>query len=421
MSAPDHPMDGSPFAARTVLAMVLFGALAFLLALYFIAISETGRVSADGGAHVGGNGLNGYAALAGFLERRGWEIARSRNQAALDGPGLVVLTPPGDSDAQELADLVSRRRSQGPTVVILPKWSAFEAGRMVPGARRGWVVLGQPASPRWQGFADDVSVAIGPARGWRLDALAGPLALPGSVQWARPAPSLDPLVTVSGEDRRILAAWYQEDGADTSIAGSARSWPVLMVFEPDLLDNAGMARAANARLAEALFGLAAEGTGHAVRFDVTLNGLGRTDNLLTLAFSPPFVAITICLLVAAALVGWRAFGRFGPPLKQERSASFGKGQLIRNSAGIVLRSRRFHLLGRPYAALLRRRMAVQLGLARAQGGEASDEAIDRRLAALGQGETAFSEPAHRLEQARRPAELLRAARALKHLERITQS
>lgn len=39
-----------------------------------------------------------------------------------------------------------------------------------------------------------------------------------------------------------------------------------------------------------------------ITFDLTLNGLGESKNLLTLAFEPPFLAATLCLLFAALVI-----------------------------------------------------------------------------------------------------------------------
>src|SRR3546814_1463316 len=48
-----------------------------------------------------------------------------------------------------------------------------------------------------------------------------------------------------------------------------------------------------------------------IGFDVTLNGLGGSRSPLTLAFDPPFLAMTLALAAVALLLGWRARGRFG--------------------------------------------------------------------------------------------------------------
>jgi hypothetical protein len=100
-----------------------------------------------------------------------------------------------------------------------------------------------------------------------------------------------------------------------------------------------------------------------VVFDLTLNGLGGSMNLLTFAFNPPFLAATICLVLAMLILGWRAFFRFGPALVPARETALGKAQLVANGADLIVRGQRFELLKQPYAALSARRLAQRLGLA----------------------------------------------------------
>lgn len=420
----------SPFAGRTVLALLLFGTVAFVLALYLVGAGEAGRGTNDGGGHAGGKGLNGYAALASLMEQRGWEVVRSRNQSDLDSEDLVILTPPPETDGPKLADAVNRRRAYGPTIVILPKWSAYPAAKAA-GAGKGWVILGEPRSPEWKGFADDIAVTIGPATGWRAGGLEGKLPSHTSVQWARGNSQLAPLVVASDAANRTLAA-YVDDGGRQQALDRLAGWTgrttgnsdshsphaLVFVFEPDLLNNMGVARSNNAILADRLLDAAADGHARRVHFDLTLNGLGRTPNLLTLAFTPPFLAATLCLLLAAFVIAWRAFNRFGPPLKDGRQIAFGKSQLIRNSAGIVLRTGRFHLLGRPYAELVRARLEKLLGLRHRPADAEALHAIDRALAARGIEALSFTQEAARLSSARKPHEVLRAAQALRRLERM---
>ena len=396
----------SPFRTGTVFVLLLFGALAFLSALYFIGSGEAGRGTNNGGAHAGGKGLNGFAALASLMEARGWDVTHSSNKAGLQSEDLVVLTPPMDMDGAELAELVTARRHLGPTIVILPKWQAYPPPRPPAGAGKGWVILDQPRSPQWRGFEDETRIAIGAARGWQAGSLAGTLRAPKAVQSAEASNRLVPLVVSSDDPDRILAAQANDGGG----------LPLVFVFEPDLLDNMGLAQASNAILADGLLNRAASGRGRRVLFDLTLNGFGRTPNLLTLAFTPPFLAATLCLLLAAFAIAWRAFNRFGPPLREQRQIAFGKAQLVRNSAGIILRTGRFHLLGRPYAELVHSRMAKLRLRHRQDEGEAGT-ALDAALAARGVEAGSFTIEAERLRAARKPNDVLRAAQALQQLER----
>jgi len=125
-AASDSGAD-SPFSSRAALVLILFGALVFVALLYMIGSGATGGSTNDGGGHAGGKGLNGYAAFAGFIERRGYAVRRVRDPAVLDDPGLLVLTPPASADGREIDKIVRARRASGPTMVITPKCPAQSA------------------------------------------------------------------------------------------------------------------------------------------------------------------------------------------------------------------------------------------------------------------------------------------------------
>lgn len=423
--------NANPFSPRAVIALVLFGALAFVALLYTMGAGLTGGSTNDGGGHAGGKGLNGYAAFAEFLDRRGYDVRRLRDVTTLDDPGLLVLTPPAGAEGAEIDKIVAGHRAAGPTLVITPKWLAAKADG--PKAKRGWVQLAGTASPSWQGFLDDVGVRITPLGDgkhgtWTGGGLAGRLPDARQVQTGTGA-RLVPLV-VGGSDRRVLAAYLDDGGSYPALEalagrevseggeeGNGRALqPIVLVFEPDLFDNYGMADLANARLAERLVH-ATTGGARAVHFDLTLNGFGRRPNLLTLAFTPPFLAATLCLLLAALAVGWRAFLRFGPARAGARTIAFGKRALVANAAGLIRRSKRLHLVTAPYAMRARERLVRVLALPRLADVTATEAAIDRALAARTPEATPFSVIAERLRAARSSHEITKAAQDLHALER----
>jgi hypothetical protein len=341
----------------------------------------------------------------------------------------LVLTPPPFADGEELEKIVSARRAIGPTLIITPKWTAAPAMTGTPGAKKGWVSLLGTQSPQWKGFLDDVGVRIAPAPGgqWLGGGIAGKLPDAKAVQ-SGSGPRVTPLVQSRG-DGRILAGFVDEwesggpasRGLEPGSLGAncedSCVYPIVLVFEPDLLDNYGMADAANARLAEALIRAIDDQPGRSINFDLTLNGHVRSKNLLTLAFTPPFLAATLCLLIAAIAAGWRAFLRFGPPIRGARAIAFGKRALVANTAGLIRRTRRGHLVAAPYANAARERIARMLALPRMADAAATDAAIDRALAGRHPDATPFSITAARLAAARRPHELLKAAQDLHALER----
>lgn len=423
--------QGTPaFNPKVVLGLLLFGAIAFAATLYFIGAGETSRGPNDGGSHAAAKGLTGYAALAEILEAEGHDVSLSRSPGALDDEALLILTPPAFADGEEIAELIGNRRYVGPTLLILPKWYAMAIPDAIPVEKEdGWVVLGGAGKPSWmEAFEGQYATELalgeldrtqGPD--WQSGERQGELPDPKQVQTITDA-TMIPLVTASNGN--ILAGYYDDGGyypvldeaaglppADEDDLDGSR-WNFMIVAEPDLFDNYGMADRERAALALEIIDLAMEGQDLPIVFDLTLNGLGRTQNLLTLAFAPPFLAATLCLALAMVVVAWRAFRRFGPPLAEARAIAFGKRRLVANSAALILRTRRLHLLTEPYVETVRQRLAAALRLRRSD-----DETLDRALARHAPDAPGFTESAEALRQATRPNDILRAASALKSLER----
>jgi hypothetical protein len=427
----------SAFSPRTILAVLVVGGGAFLLFLYAIGAGWDGSDDRNGGAHAAANGLNGFAGLAQLLEAQGHEVSLSRSEARLQDEALLVLTPQVFADGERVAEVISARRYFGPTLVILPKWMA---GRPPQNdkvkARDGWVALSGTVQPDWLdqigGLEGTETKLVARSRWWGIG-LEGPFPEPKEVltMWGG---SLVPLVRDEASD---VLVGYIDDGAYPVLAELADApaptpatddyddyddyepdadlWPVVIVAEPDLMNNYGMADRSRAELAHAIIDATLEDYDLPVVFDLTLAGLGRSENLLTLVFTPPFVAATLSLLLAAMVIAWRAFRRFGPPVAEAPALAKGKRQLARNGAALVERARRLHLLGPPYAALVAARIAEALGV-REHDPHAREAAVARLLAARGLADD-YAERAAALHRARHANELLRAAGALRTIER----
>jgi len=415
------------FNPKVMLALVLLGAAAFFATLYFIGTDQTGSKN-NGGSHAAAKGLNGYAAIAEMLEDNDYDVSLSRSPSALNDHSLLILTPPAFMDAEELEKVIEERRYLGPTLVILPKWSVSR----VPDewdveSKTGWVILNGSSEPLW------------------LNDLKGDLAIEGSVnELAREGadwrglglsgnlPDRTKSLSVTGDkivplvkdsDGETLAGYVDDGGYYPDLAQAAGrpvvgtdedydQWDVVIVAEPDLFNNYGMADPKRAALARKIVDISMEGRDLPVVFDLTQSGLSGTQNLLTLALKPPFLAATLCLMIAMLVVGWRAFRRFGPPAAEGRAIAFGKRQLVTNSASLIQRTKRLHLLSGPYADMMRGRIAAALGLRRADDAQV-DAAMNRRLPDC----PTFSHSLNQLRAARTTPELLRAAGVLRSLER----
>lgn len=407
----------SPFRPVTVALLLLVGAGAFLLLLYAIGQGWTGEDENAGGEHAASRGLNGYAGLVQMLEATQHTVELSRTPGSFEEYSLLVLTPPLMADAAEIDAVLQQRRYVGPTMLVLPKWQAMpldDEQKQQADAGDGWVQLGGAISPGWFSqlpLAKGSSLVVGTTRGWNAFGLSGELADPARVQALvqQPDYALDPLVLDSEGDMLAGLSYYEDDDD---------AWPVLVVFEPDLLNNYALADQLRAELALDLVETATNSEpGMKVVFDLTFAGLGGDQNLLTLAFTPPFLAATLCLLLAALVIAWRAFKRFGPPVAEVPALAQGKAGLARNGAALLGRVRRWHLLAEPYAALLTTRIAAALGVRETEAA-ARDAAIERALERAGHTGTGFTLAAHTMRSARKPGEILRSARALKTIERM---
>jgi len=418
----------SPFPRSTVIGMLLIGALAFVGLLWFLG-NNTGGSGNNGGAHVGGHGLTGYAGIARMLEAEGLDVVRQRNRREIESqPGLLILTPPAEADGKEIAKVVAARRYVGPTLVIAPKWLAV--GVNAKKAKLGWVQVIDTSAPSWEGFADNVTVDIGTEKtprvgGWRVGTRQGPLPDDRQVEVGS-GKGLVPIVNAG--NGKVLAAWLDDDGyypalnefagIDPNYGGDDEDiYPVVLVFEPDLLDNWGLADKATALLARDLILATADDRDQPFAFDMTFNGFGASRNLLTLAFEPPFLAATLCLLLAALAVAWRAFHRFGPALQGAPEIANGKAALVANAAGLIRRAGRVHLVATPYADAARDRLALALGLPRGQSADAIEKLIDAAQDRRGLGGPRFSAAAAHLRAARKPHDLTRRAAVVHQIEK----
>ncbi|MEL6707801.1 MAG: DUF4350 domain-containing protein [Pseudomonadota bacterium] len=395
--------DSAPFSKSGLLMLLLVGFGAFLAILYFLAIGDTGPENSNNGrAHAGAQGLNGYSALVELVEADGFETTLSREESELETPDLLVLAPPPGADPEELARLFNSRRELGPTLVIVPKWSAFPASRSdtlvdPDRAKEGWVLLGNIRRPRWVDTeyvpiafeleldgAEVNEEAKAPSRTFETrGALAG---ITGDLQsdlgWhATKLASHSPLIV--DQNGGALALSYTD--TTSQLSDAAPNW-LIFVVEPDLVNNWGLADESRALAALSLVRYMADDYSGRVVFDLTFNGFGGAMNLLTLAFQPPFLAATLCLILALFVLGWRAFLRFGPSAAPERETAFGKASLVTNGADLIVRAGRLNLLAKPYIKLSEERAVPHT--------------------------EALAAPADDLRRARKPANILRAARAL---------
>ncbi len=423
--------SANPFARGTVLLMVAIGFAAFMALLYAIGAGGALRSGNNGAAHGASVSSIGYSALGRLLEKTGSKVSYGRSPAALQQQDLLIVTPELSADPAELAALVNQRAFTGPTIIILPKWQATPE----EGFNTGWVRL---EGPFFALQAPQMLANIVPVR-TKLEGVDDTLLkqefVSGEESQQRAAmmqQALKSRVTISGERLTTVLAdsatgaarvavvndggWYPSldpnaaDSPDGSPAVQQGRYPVVIVADADLMNNLGLANRDTARQALQIIDSAWSGGGEGVVFDLTQNGLGASENLLSVAFRPPFVGAVVSLMLAAIAFGWMAFCRFGPALAEVRPFGFGKAALVRGSAALVRRLGRDHLVAPAYADVTRERAARALGLPPALP---LDE-VEARLALVaaddeGQG---YEHLNARMRAARDRPDILSAARAL---------
>ena len=382
----------SAFKPRTVALMIALGMFGFVGMLVIGAYAPDLRSGRNGGAHALSNGATGYAGLVQLAEATGRHPHIVRDKRLLDADELMVLTP--ESGFVDMSDALVQRKDR-PTLVILPKWGTT-SDRDHAGWVNYWGLTGADNAERVLAPADKLKVAIVPSGG---RALVPRVAPEYGMRFAAPRP----LQTFAGKGVEPLLT----DAAGRIVLGQLGERPIYVLSDPDLLDNRGMATASGARAALELLDYLQPNDADAIWFDVTLNGLGHSASPLKLAFSPPFLSMTLALGAVLLLVGWQAAARFGPPRLRSRAIAFGKAALVDNAAMLVRRAGREATLGSRYAQVTRERAAVAFGVP----ARLRDAALDLYLDRL-RGRARFTELAAAAADARDRRGLTDAARAL---------
>jgi hypothetical protein len=388
----DNP---SPFSARTLALLIVAGIVGFAAFLLLVAYAPDLRSGQNGRAHGLSTSAVGFRGIAELLDSTGAEIdyVRDENERAITG--LTIVTLEQQTDPERLATLIANGRSQ-PTLIVLPKWATVPIMGERDRVQSLGPLLGASGA---QQLRDIVTISTSVAEARPGSPLGGgftgaDLRVPASLQVIEGKGITGIVETLSGE---IVLA---------SIDGTAS----YILSDPDLLNNQILRDPERARAALMLLGSLNRDNGP-YRFELVLNGFGGAYNLLTLAFEPPFLALTLCILAAALLAGFHALYRFGPALRPQRAIAFGKRALVDNSAELLRLARREHLSSERYVAMTREAAVAAIGNPRKLSGSALDQWLD----GLGpKSMPPFTTLAAAAQRATGRQDILNAARALHH-------
>ena len=309
----------------------------FALAILLTAFAEDLSRPWSAGADAFSYSALGHRGVVAFLSRMGVQvIVRQSDRLTMAGPQtpLIVAEPPPSAmglkpEASRLAALADHAKAKSATlIVILPKWLGL------PNAtKRGWLGAVEPIPP------DTLTAVLSPlgsriATAVRINTTPGDHELACETAWqdtlrvsltdanlVEPALGIEPLVTCGG--RALVAGLRGEEGGPR----------LILVSDPDIINNQGLGRGDNARVIHDLLvrGLSTR----SVVWDETIHGFTRASGFASELFRFPLVMALAhgCLLLGLVLLA--GIGRFGKPKPTADAVASGKQTLIDNTAKLM--------------------------------------------------------------------------------------
>lgn len=392
-----------PFNGRIMLFVVGAAILSFMGYLFLSAYAPEMKMGVDGRGHARSNSAIGYSGIVALREALGRSPNLMRSESDLNTNRLVIVTPELSTDPLALAALV-KARADRPTLIVLPK-RTVQQNPLHPGWVFGRDIL--PTSDVETLIEKVTPLGVSQHRASRAEAYTS--------DWAPRVTFAKGAVVQTLEDENLVP-YITDDGGKILLAGVKPAnaekgddyTPVYILSDPDVMNNLGIGNPQMAFAASGILdGLATDGSKE-VEFDLTLNGLGRAKGLLKLAFEPPFLALTICLFLAALLALANGLMRFGPPLRDQAAIAPGKGALIANTADLLRLARQEHKIGGRYVAVVIDNVAHALGI----HGPATLDTVHERFDRMTRSGLPFSNLAQAATDANTSDEVLAAAQAL---------
>lgn len=352
--------NASPFSTRTVILLVIASIVGFGAFLVLSAYAPDIRSGRDGRAHGLSTSAVGFRAVYTLLEETGADVRYVRDEALLENSGLTILTLEPGSNTERVDALLYD--GWGPMLIVLPKWGTMPLTGERDRVQWFQSGTGSGVTSLLSGVVDISVSTSGTPAGSRLQG-----GILQDVEFLTP----EYLQTMSGPELMPL----METAKNEFVLAQVTDTEIYILSDPDFLNNQVLANPEQARAALLLLAELNE-TGGPYWFELVANGFGGSRNLLTLAFDPPFLALTLCLLAAALLAGVQAIYRFGPALRPGRAIAFGKRALVENSAELLRLARREHLSSERYVAMTREAAVAAIGNPRKLTGEALDSWLD---------------------------------------------
>lgn len=364
-----------------IIGLILIGLFSFSALITLLGYSGDIKDNNNGKAHVLSNAAIGIAGLKIILEQTGETVQLDPEVAgAGSNPYLRLIT----LNSAYQTDKLSEIDPETPTLIILPKWTVFPIAKSP-----GWVEASsieplqsaETLSSNLEALMGDINIHQAKAKA-NIEPTAftysnnGPFyslpvkrlqsfSLPEKTDEndIKDSKGIIPLITTDNDNKFVLA---QLENTDTYI-----------LSDPDFLNTQGLVKKQGARFAiDLLTFVKRETSTVGYRFDLSFHGIGGRQNMVKLFTRPPFLSLTLLLIVLIALLGWQAFIRFGDPQNGPTgllgdNLQMGPQSLAKTTADVLMITNREAELMPEYAHQMRQQTLSLLGFS----GRSSSEQV----------------------------------------------
>jgi Domain of unknown function (DUF4350) len=314
--------EAPPFSPRVVVAL---GGL--VLAIFAASVLLTGGGARDTAESFGANSYSrsaiGHLALYDMLRALGRDAVRADVDplAQLGAKGVLVLAEPSEAvfDQSYRTKILTAKK----ILLILPKWEA----------------RADPDHPDWIGEAGLVPEALAESALFPAEPKAKVKDAPAPILYTTNRLGVAPTIADTAQLAQASAMNPLLANENGVLVGEIldRGRRIVVLVDPDPIENHGLSKGENAAFALALFDFIG-GPGAKFLFDETIHGFhghlaAASPALALLRFPGNLLALQG--LVAAVLLVGATIGRFGPPLPAPRAFGAGKAALVSNIAQLI--------------------------------------------------------------------------------------
>jgi uncharacterized protein DUF4350 len=347
--------DAAPIFSRKLMLGWIAGAVVIFAASLYLMGSKDYEGPESAGASTYSRSAIGHAGIFDVLQRLDIPVIKSLSKSLeqVGAGGVLVLAEPRSSLRQD--DLISKLKAER-VLLVLPKWFGLPSDN-----RPGWVREVRERS------TFDASSVVGLVAS-RMEVVRED----APVLWTTNELDLRPNVVKPTQLMRGTGLRPVIAGDKGMLVGELveRNRRVLVLSDPDVIQNHGLAREGNAALAVALI-KRLRGANGTVVFDETIHGYtAPAENPFALMFRFPFVIATVQGLIAVGLLLWATMARFGAPQSVPPPLSAGRAGLLQNMAMLIEFTGHEQVMIRRYVEETLRHVARQLHAPRALAGDA---------------------------------------------------